>query len=209
MVDVDSFLAHTLANGDDEFLAHYASKYYDPVKAREYYLRTRELKGRAKAEKLSAESRQKQSEAVAYVRDQISTKKTAELNKASTDTSAKIEAMKKKAEDTRKEITDKFEALVESLKAKKETGLNKIPENASPRLRAFLERQNRRLTESINKDMVSAQKNANASIRAVGMNLRSAVSDAREAYRTSRKAITEKYKTDLKTELTNITNKVR
>lgn len=207
MIDVESFLAHVLE--DDEFMAHYASQYYDPVKAREYYLRTRKLKGRQKGEKLSAESRQKQSEATAYVRNVISTKKTADLNKATTDTKAKIEAMQKLADDTRKEITDKFEALIESLKAKKETGLNKIPENASPRLRAFLERQNKRLTESINKDMVSAQKNANASIRAVGMNLRSAVADAREAYRASRKSITEKYKTDLKTELTNITNKVR
>lgn len=207
MADVERFIAHALQ--DEEFLAHYASKYYDPVKAREYYLRTRELKGRDKAKDLSAESRQKQSEGTAYVRNVISTKKKADLEKASKDTTAKIEAMQKKAEDTRKEITDKFEALIEKLKAKKETGLNKIPENASPRLRAFLMRQNKRLTESINKDMVSAQKNASASIRAVGMNLRSAVSDAREAYRNSRKSITEKYDTDLKTELTNITNKVR
>lgn len=29
-----------------DILAHYASRYYDPVKAREYYLRTRKLKGR-------------------------------------------------------------------------------------------------------------------------------------------------------------------
>ena len=30
----------------DELLQHYASPYYDPVKAHEYYMRTRELKGR-------------------------------------------------------------------------------------------------------------------------------------------------------------------
>ena len=29
----------------DELLQHYASPYYDPVKAHEYYMRTRELKG--------------------------------------------------------------------------------------------------------------------------------------------------------------------
>lgn len=32
----------------DEFIAHYTSEYYDPAKAHEYYLRTRELKGRQK-----------------------------------------------------------------------------------------------------------------------------------------------------------------
>lgn len=31
---------------DDEELKHYASEYYDPVKAHEYYMRTRQLKGR-------------------------------------------------------------------------------------------------------------------------------------------------------------------
>ena len=30
----------------DNQLLHYASEYYDPVKAHEYYKRTRELKGR-------------------------------------------------------------------------------------------------------------------------------------------------------------------
>lgn len=30
----------------DKYLAHYSSPYYDPVKAHEYYMRTRKLKGR-------------------------------------------------------------------------------------------------------------------------------------------------------------------
>ena len=33
----------------NDYLAHYASPYYDPAKAHEYYMRTRELKGRRKA----------------------------------------------------------------------------------------------------------------------------------------------------------------
>lgn len=33
-----------MAEPIEDYLAHYASKYYDPVKAHEYYLRTRELK---------------------------------------------------------------------------------------------------------------------------------------------------------------------
>lgn len=40
-----------------DILAHYASKYYDPVKAREYYLRTRELKGRQPGSPLPEEAK--------------------------------------------------------------------------------------------------------------------------------------------------------
>ena len=39
----------------NEPLQHYASPYYDPVKAHEYYMRTRELKGRRSTTKLNDE----------------------------------------------------------------------------------------------------------------------------------------------------------
>ena len=42
---------------NDEHLQHYASPYYDPVKAHEYYMRTRELKGRRSVQKLSDEGK--------------------------------------------------------------------------------------------------------------------------------------------------------
>ena len=41
----------------DNNLQHYASPYYDPQKAHEYYMRTRELKGRRSATKLSDEGK--------------------------------------------------------------------------------------------------------------------------------------------------------
>lgn len=41
----------------EDFLAHYASQYYDPVKAREYYLRTRKLKGRSGASPMDSSGR--------------------------------------------------------------------------------------------------------------------------------------------------------
>lgn len=48
---------------DDE-IYHYASKYYDPVKAHEYYMQRRELKGRVSGVKstLSPGSSQKNGE---------------------------------------------------------------------------------------------------------------------------------------------------
>lgn len=41
----------------NEPLQHYASPYYDPVKAHEYYMRTRELKGRRSTTKLNDEGK--------------------------------------------------------------------------------------------------------------------------------------------------------
>lgn len=42
----------------DLWLKHYASKYYDPVKAHEYYMKTRELKGRRQSSaRLNAEGK--------------------------------------------------------------------------------------------------------------------------------------------------------
>jgi len=51
---------------DDDFLLHYASKYYDPVKAHEYYMRTRKLKGH-KRKTLNEQGKA----ALAYVRSNM------------------------------------------------------------------------------------------------------------------------------------------
>lgn len=42
---------------NNDHLKHYASPYYDPVKAHEYYMRTRELKGRQSTAGLNEEGR--------------------------------------------------------------------------------------------------------------------------------------------------------
>lgn len=59
-----TYKANIWQYGRDKTLAHYASPYYDPVKAHEYYMRHRKLKGRRKGsgeqsppERLSAEER--------------------------------------------------------------------------------------------------------------------------------------------------------
>lgn len=44
MISLDEFL-----QSPSEYLEHYASKYYDPQKAHEYYMEHRKLKGREKA----------------------------------------------------------------------------------------------------------------------------------------------------------------
>ena len=68
--DLEADLAHADEEPPEEEdeLAHYASPYYDPVKAHEYYMRTRELKGRkASTAGLNDEGKG----AAAYVKGQI------------------------------------------------------------------------------------------------------------------------------------------
>ena len=211
---------------DEIDLWHYASKYYDPVKAKAYYERTKELKGRkTAAPQLSAESRQRQAEASAYVRDQISTQSTAAQKAAAAKQQARLEKLQADAEATRDRIVEKLNALVEKLKADiavevPEPKLNEIPATASPRQRAFLEKQNARMMAEYNGKLRKATKKANAAasdardvareeIRKVGSSLKEAVTKARTDYNAAKKALTEKYRSDLKTELQNIEDKVR
>ena len=64
-------------------LTHYASKYYDPVKAHEYYMRTRKLKGRQTAapqtakEQIKSELEEKQAEKAETAANEFNTKKAA------------------------------------------------------------------------------------------------------------------------------------
>lgn len=212
---------------DEIDLFHYASKYYDPVKAKAYYERTKELKGRAAAAapKLTSEQQAKQTSAKAYVRDQITTQRTAAQKAAAEKQKARLEKLQKDAEATRDRIVEKLKGLVEKLKAGVEEAvpkptLNEIPASATPRQRAFLEKQNARLMSDYNGKLNKARDKANRAasdaqtaareeIKAVGTSLREAVNKARTEYNSARKATAEKYKSDLKTELKNIEDKVR
>jgi prophage DNA circulation protein len=98
--------------------------------------------------------------------------------------------------------------------------LNEIPATASPRQRAFLEKQNARMmseyngkvrkaTEKARNTANEAKDAARAEIKQVGEGLKAAVTKARDDYNKNRKALSEKYSSDLKTELKNIEDKVR
>ena len=214
-------------DAEDEIdLWHYASKYYDPQKAREYYLRTRELKGRSGGgEQLSKESRQRQAEAKSYVREQVRNERTTASKTAIANQKARLEKLRDDAKATRDRIVEKLEALVEKLKADiavevPKPKLNEIPATATPRQKAFLQRQNERMTAEYNGKVRTATKKAQEAagvardaareeIKKVGTDLKAAVTKARDDYTSARKAMAEKYKTDLKTELQNIDEQVR
>lgn len=91
----------------DGSLQHYASPYYDPVKAHEYYMRTRELKGRRSSNKLSDEGKKVWS----YTRESIKEEKKAKVEGEKEKQKQEAEVLRERASAVRKGITERLKAL--------------------------------------------------------------------------------------------------
>lgn len=78
-------------NEDEDELQHYASPYYDPVKAHEYYLKTRE-KGRRSTAKLNEEGKI----AARYVREQLSNERKQKVESHREQTMSKIDSLRER-----------------------------------------------------------------------------------------------------------------
>lgn len=199
---------------------------YDPVKAREYYLRTRELKGRHSTKDMS--DTQKESWAIA--KSGLGESKKEELKKAQEAQKARVEAVRQKAEATRIRIEAKLDALLEKLKTKAEKAivppklipLEQYPENATVAQREIIKRRNAK-TRALNgkavaksnqeaaairkasgEEMSKAREASRAERKKVGGELKNAVNDARNAYVAAKKQIADKYETSRNNEYENI-----
>lgn len=106
----------------ERFIAHYASDYYDPAKAHEYYLKNRELKGQRSTSGLTIKGNKDRSEqrkqAWAYAKNQINEKhKQADKDNASTREST-VDQAQATAQARREEIGNKLKNLIAALTAK-------------------------------------------------------------------------------------------
>ena len=122
--DMDSQLdeLEALLNQDDEEneLKHYASPYYDPVWAHEYYMRNRELKGRKS--KLNDEGK----EAADYVKSKLDEERKAKIKSHKDQTNAKI---KSNSENARARISTNSENTSARIKSNTEAARNTIRQN--------------------------------------------------------------------------------
>lgn len=190
----------------ENFLMHYKSKYYDPVKAHEYYLRTRQLA--AKNAKTALTST-KQRDAFAVSQDSIAKARTAESEKISKAAQARIEELNKKADEAVKKISDTLDTLAKTIRGEIESvKLNEIPKDATPRQRAFLENQNRqiraRAANAGQKKYADAAGQGRKDQQNLGIALRGAVTTARDEYSAAIKAMNAKYVKDTAIEKANI-----
>lgn len=158
-----------LLNG---FLFHqaYSSQYYDPVKAHDYYMKNRKLKGRSSS-KLSDAGKEKWD----YVKNNIESEKKLKLTQLQTQRDNGIKSFRDEASKLRKSIadslksslsnilskySDKRSALSDQISAqikeisdeaqKKKDALPTIPKSASEEQKAILRAQNAKDLKTIN-----------------------------------------------------------
>lgn len=97
---------------EDIELKHYASPYYDPVKAHEYYMRTRELKRRKSKSTLNDEGK-----AMAeYVKNQLDTERRSKVDASKASMQAQINAEKESMQSSIKNEKSTMENNIESHK---------------------------------------------------------------------------------------------
>lgn len=194
----------------EKFLAHYASKYYDPVKAHQYYEEHKKLSDKAAKTALTSS---KQREIFAVSQENIAKAKTAEATKLSTNSKARIEQLKTTAKQKADAIASTLDSLARQLKFDtKNVQLNTIPKNATPKQRAFLEKQNNiiraRTAKENNQKYRDASGQASRDRAKVVSDLSSAIQDARTSYSQAMTALNTKYVNITAKEKQNIRNQV-
>ena len=95
----------------NDSLAHYASKYYDPVKAHEYYEEHKKLKGRRSTSTLNEEGRQ----VWGYAKTQISNEKKAKSKSLSEDYKAKVQDYRASAKEAKERISAELKEKLTSI----------------------------------------------------------------------------------------------
>lgn len=160
---LDSDLSHSIP----DFLEHYASPYYDPVKAHEYYMKTRELKGTKKTSTAGLTDEGKA--AASYVKNQLSEEHKAKIKEArakskqtvaqtkqhisvqiaqqTANASAQMRLIKAKMAHASTEEKLKYKSQIASMKAKN----NKIRASLQAQMRSASSGSSQALSEQIKK----------------------------------------------------------
>lgn len=119
-------------NEVEEFIKHYSSPFYDPKKAHEYYLRTRQLKGRTQFSTKNFTGKQR--EAWTYIKKGVADKKHAQTDQARAIMKHDIAAARQKSTALRKALSAQLRGLYKNLppeakkaaRAKLTTDLNAV-----------------------------------------------------------------------------------
>jgi hypothetical protein len=99
----------------ENFLAHYASEFYDPVKAHEYYLKNRELSGRQTTKGMSDDQR----EGWTYAKSQISERQKADIQSAAEQRKAFVDQARDSAQKVREQISEQLHSVLQQISDKR------------------------------------------------------------------------------------------
>ena len=192
-------------------LMHYASPYYDPVKAHEYYMAHRVLKGRKRS---TADLNDEGKEIWATTKENITAEKKEKIAEKQSERDREVKRLRIHAQAARERITAKLKRLNDALTAA-ETQRRKI-ESSRNDLQIQIIRNNSSLSAREKQEKIAAvrasskEKRENASTKLktaksantedartqrtkVAADLKSAVSAAREAFKTAKTDLTSSY----------------
>ena len=118
-------------NLPDDIIIHYASEYYDPEKAHEYYMKHRQLKGRSKGSLTD-----KGKEIWGYTESNIKAKKKYELQEAALEKEVKIKELRDNTSKKKEEISNKLTQLLEAINSKYKEDTTKLTETQKNQIEA-------------------------------------------------------------------------
>lgn len=122
---VDDELDALEAEVNDEELKHYASPYYDPVKAHEYYERTKKLKGRRSTAGLNDEGKA----AAKYVKERITAEKKQKIQSSKDLKDKNIKTSSESTKLTRKQAQEKKAATIKANSQKLQAEVKSLRES--------------------------------------------------------------------------------
>lgn len=208
---------------------------YDPVKAHEYYVKNRELKGRPKASDLKTD---KQKEGFAYVQKQLSDKTAAAGKMAAESRNKEMQKLRDKAKQRNAEVMAKIKSVLDKISSDAKADLERISNEAQAKINALppipkglSKEQTAELAAKRREDIAKIRGDANAeagkvrekvassregvknfsakSREVVASELKDAVGKAQVKYNFLKAALKAKQEKDLSTEFENIKTNVR
>lgn len=188
-------------------LYHYASQYYDPVKAHEYYMEHRELKGR------STGMSDTQREGWTYAKKQIDTAKAKEKESEKNQYKSNIRQMKERAEQVRQSIVAEVKRKAEFIKKQldKQTKNLKMPDK-SDKLPAYARSYQQKVlankrsaaTKNAQRDLSKLSENQSTQLSDLSTALSSVIEQVRSDYKNKLSGIDSKYENIADAEYANI-----
>ena len=106
------------------YLIHYASPYYDPVKAHEYYEAHKKLKGRHSTANLNDKGKA----AASYVKDQLTLEKTKKIKESRNSRDSKIKTTNETAATETESETNSTKSQIEQHKRQMQSAITSIRE---------------------------------------------------------------------------------
>lgn len=193
--EIDELEALLAKDGE---LKHYASPYYDPVKAHEYYMRNRELKKRTSTAGLN----EKGKEAARYVKEQLNTEKKGKIDASKESMNSRInsssQSTKSAIESSSNNMKSQIESKKEQMKATLESHKTKMQseiDSLKKALKGMTKEQRSARREKILKQIDKLRATNAATREELQSQFESDSSSLREQHRTNSASLRDSHRT--------------